>query len=86
VRRLRHHAPLSIKDRARKVTALLDICRECASTERRSHFFGNSGATIAEHFQINRINRWIDRERKHMRTSSLVFYFSCGTIQEKEVA
>ena len=55
VRRVRHHPPTRIEDRAREVVPLLDVRREAAAAEDDAHLVGDRGEPVVEHGERDRI-------------------------------
>src|SRR5947208_5382885 len=53
---LRDHVAAVVEDRARVVTAFLDVRRKSCTLQRRTHFFCNRVKQAFEDFQLHRVN------------------------------
>ena len=50
-----NHFPRGVENRARVITALFDVGRECGAAQGRSHFFRNGMVEILENLEFDGI-------------------------------
>src|SRR2546425_8507525 len=65
---LRDHVAAVVEDRARVVTAFLDVRRKSCTLQRRTHFFCNRVKQAFEDFQLHRVNHCSSTKFKYAST------------------